>query len=1307
LTEPWRELERAVPLQGVLGYLNFSEGRPDARFQRGLSDAWAFLAARGVQLPGATLHEALRARLAELKASGTAAFKDVRQAEAVLTLVFDKILPAYRAHHADLLFHQSDADLWQPYFLARVFEAVLAQGPLHQGEHQVVTGVVNRLNDYVGHRPIAVLENRQRGEPYDHERVRPIPLYLRGVGPAAGRYRELIAKAFDILTTTERGLLEEACFDPALLDELAVDPRAYDHGHPSNKRPNYIFGEWDPHQIDNRGRYRRFVLRQITLDALLDRPQRPGDLPREEALVESAAVLAGTILMAAGVSGAGPDGHDSSTTLGNLIPRIARYRDRFYDGLLAKITGRHGERLRQEAKATHQPFGGARQDLNQYLARHRALQLQQRHLALLLAVMGYADASRRQAARIPAASVRLLSEIHIHLTTGRLQIEAGTPLRAAEQLPMVAALLLRGIACGALPDPWNILGFQGLYPLFLAMEDSVRDTRIDELIAVVEQTLYLYSRLISEAAAAGEAALREKLSGDLGRLAAWWDQFATADVGDVRHVRGAEVIASTEHVAAALTHWRQRGQTAADLAFWQRHLEGFRSPKAFALVVEALLDKEDYRAAMGLLMGWLGRAEQAPLEDGGHSFHALALRWMLGVCRLAARQHGAATRSDVPFSPWDLAVRFLDLLEANADELWQVPRLDVTGLGDQGDVAEEVEDLYEAAYEGVTYEDSTDDEVEAEVLEVGPQRDFDLEEEGRRLEKRLHFLSTVARLWSIAGRLTREQPPAGLGSEALAIVHHWLARARHNYQALLALTDAIHEHPIPEPTGATESLVEYNRRRDVKEHLLHIAIAACLDTALTVGSLQGRAQSLQQAPEAPGPVPKAAPGRPAWEPLLVRLEEVLWAGDAPAARQLIPAFLDLFQQEPLLYVPLAAGGSPRPILRATIAQMILRALAANLPRLGLLRETLLVVQTAHAMEQAQPPESFRVTEFGRLFQTALQGAVEAATDAAGPAGEAALLPLLEKLVHPFMALWSQHSQTFLVGILETVRTEAEWQGLCDFIRRYGRDLFHVRFLAPGNLRGILQRGIGAYLRSLKEQPDTNNASRLVEDLDDAIPQAEAERRLHVILQALLENYEEYKDYNATAPQSDYGDNLHVLLDFLRLKASYDRHAWQLRPLALVHEVLARSQPAAAARWQERFAQVTEPEAGRQLERLAELERAHGLRLRTVADRLSERFVKPLALDRLCALIPRAMEAAGRPGADVALAQLETELRPHLENPTGVGLDVPAWLQRLEATVQQTRAARTAIAGLAEELFRIPKVVVPLEELRQQLEDWGK
>src|SRR5207247_1360290 len=182
---------------------------------------------------------------------------------------------------------------------ARVLEAVLRQrGPWAERE-RIVAGTLQVLNDFVGHRPIATLETRPEGEPYEHERVRPIPLYLRGAGVAWGRYRELIAKALEILEATAAALLREAHFDPSLLDELALDPRAYDFDHPADTRPNFVFGEWDPHCLDGQARYRRFVLRQITLEALWQRVENPGTVDRNEALTEAAAVLAGTMLMAA------------------------------------------------------------------------------------------------------------------------------------------------------------------------------------------------------------------------------------------------------------------------------------------------------------------------------------------------------------------------------------------------------------------------------------------------------------------------------------------------------------------------------------------------------------------------------------------------------------------------------------------------------------------------------------------------------------------------------------------------------------------------------------------------------------------------------------------------------------------------------------------------------------------------------------------------------------------------------------------------------------------------------------------------
>jgi hypothetical protein len=364
------------------------------------------------------------------------------------------------------------------------------------------------------------------------------------------------------------------------------------------------------------------------------------------------------------------------------------------------------------------------------------------------------------------------------------------------------------------------------------------------------------------------------------------------------------------------------------------------------------------------------------------------------------------------------------------------------------------------------------------------------------------------------------------------------------------------------------------------------------------------------------------------------------------------------------------------------------------------------------MEHAQPLPGPRVTEFDRLFHFACQAVIHAVVDTAEaaptPPTEASLVELLETVVEPFLALWVEHSKTLRVSVLEAVDTDADWGRLRGFIQRYGADLFHARFMTLGNLRGILHRGVGAHLDYLAENPDPLHPVRLLGDLGRAIARPEAERFLALILQAVIENYEEYKDYNTTTPQSDYGENLFALLTFLRLKASYDRHAWQLRPLLLAHEVLARRRSPVAARWQEQVADLTEEAAEEHVDQLARFEKAHGMVLRTVGDRLRERFVKPLALDRLCALIEPSMDEARNPeGGQTAFAELEAGLLEFSDTPAGVGLDVPDWLRRLAAEVQRVRMARTAVASLAESQFQVPKAVVPLEELGQQMRDWEK
>ncbi|MGD0901036.1 MAG: hypothetical protein ABR915_24665, partial [Thermoguttaceae bacterium] len=873
--------------QEILGYLNFSSGASDPKFLGNLNHLFGFLQG-GPEMTEPTwkvLRQVLQATLDGLHGRSEA-FREVDQAEAVLDLVFESVLPAYRRFHADLLFHQTDESLFQPLFLGRVFEAVLTGGGPWDQADRITSEAISRLNDFLGHRPVAVLRTQQKIQPYAHEWVRPIPLWIRGVGVAAGRYHDLVEHALAVLEETDSSLLFEAMFDPALLDELALDPRAYDFDHPANKRPNYLFGQWDLGTLDNSGRCRRFVLQQVSLDAMLQRIDGRGNLPYEEILYEESAVLAGTMLMGAGVSGNRPDAHDSGVTLATLVVRIAEYRDAFYEKLLARLSGGHAERLRAEAAALRQPLGGARQHFNQCLAWRRAQQVQHVHLAQLFARMGYPEAAARQLHVVPVASARIKCDIRCRLTAAARHIVTArvsaarcaggpasdpTPLleRAAALLEEVEGLVHRGIECGALVDPWNILGFGGQYSLFPSPENSVYDQRVDELIALVAEIFDVYVLIRKEAAAAGSAAIEPLVAARMEALAAWWDKFATTEVGSIESISGRETCESADHVAAALRAWHEAGTAAGDLAFWRSRAEHFRSPNAYALVVDALLEQRDPVASMALVVQWLSQADEIPLVEENYSFHALAMDWMeelwaadeesenseKGEKKEKSLAGGLARRDEegeksqkgkngrrAPIDRWGLACKFLDYLEANAEQYWEVPQFELAlpapaaGAGEEP--ADEGGDLFGAAYEGMTYRDSTDDGFEGEMLEGGltgsEATDFELLVEAERIVGRLSLLATLAQLWKLAA-VASFGPPADGGYPPARprdqVLGAWLGRAAENREALLRLLADVHRYRIPPPHGTQESLVEYDRRRGVKEMLLEQIIATCVETA--------------------------------------------------------------------------------------------------------------------------------------------------------------------------------------------------------------------------------------------------------------------------------------------------------------------------------------------------------------------------------------------------------------------------------------------------------------------------------------------
>jgi hypothetical protein len=1323
------DLDQQKGVQEILGYLNFSSGTPDPRFLASLNvlfgriEESADAAVKGTvpfsltrksgQSPGdepawQALARVLREGLAHLRGTSDA-FRRVEQAEAVLQVVFERALPAYCRHHADLLFHQTPEQLFRPLFIGRMCEAVLQQGGPWDQTDRIVTGALAQLNDYLGYRPVPVLRTEQKIQPYAHEWVRPIPVFVRGAGVAAGRYRALIEKALAILQATDPTILFQAFFAPELLDELAVDVRAYDFDHPNNKRPNYIFGQWDLSRLDLSGRCQRFVVQEVALEAMLGRVENRGKMPYEEALFEAAAVLAGTMLMGSGVSGNRPDAHDSTVNLNTLVQRIAVYRDAFYEQLLQGMEGPHAERLRAEAAALRQPFGGARQQFNHHLARLRAAQLQHVSLARVFARMGYTEAAMRQVRVVPVPAARMRCDIHCRLTAAHLDIERGRLEPAAARLPEIEDLLFRAIDCGAMADPWSVLGFGGQYSLFPSPENSIHDQRIDELIETVGEILALYVRVEKEAAAAGQTALQAAMSDALDRFARWWDKYATVEVSGVERVSGRETKDSADQVAGTLRAWHAAGTAAGDLAFWRERAEDFRSPKAYSLVVEALLEHRDPVAAMALLVHWLSQVEEISLAEENYSFHELALLWMEDLWQPSAKLAAVAVQPEVPPAErWKLTRKFLDYLEANADEYWRVPDFELAGEAVGDDELLEEEDgededggLFGAAYEEVTYRDSTDDGFDSSLFEVGENAtDVELLSEAERLINRLTFLTTVAELWKLAAvaSLSAEVPPP----ERDDVLANWLKQAIANRKQLLELLTAVQRYHLPPPRGTHESLVEYDRRRTIQDTLLEQIVGTCIETddaARMVRAAMGRR----------GPLPEAR----GWEKTVNRVLHAAMHGDAKAVRAAWASLNDALLKQPLLYVSLARGGNPLRIVASRSILRVLRRLLTYLPRLGLLQETCWLIETVQDMELDHPVGPGAITEFDQVFEVGCKAIVRGLVlssetwkaskrraTATGP--EAELIGYLEETIEALLRSWLTHSRGVRLSVLETVRDSNRWTSLKRFIERYGHDLFTQRFMNLANLRAILHEGVDAFLESLSQEPNAAEEFRLLAELDGPLPREEAAHWLTVAIEAVAENYGEYVDYNTTTTQSDRGEMLYTLLDFLRVQAEYGRVAWNLRPIALAHEVLVRcGRETAAEIWRDAVVQRTASIADEHLKRMARLVKKYGMRLRSVADRLGERFVRPLMIDRLRGLVRPAIDELRNETDTGAFARLEKEIAEFAKDVTGAGYELPSWLEALEDEVDRVHSEADDDDAL-DPLLRLPQVRLTLDEARRQV-----
>ncbi len=170
-----------------------------------------------------------------------------------------------------------------------------------------------------------------------------------------------------------------------------------------------------------------------------------------------------------------------------------------------------------------------------------------------------------------------------------------------------------------------------------------------------------------------------------------------------------------------------------------------------------------------------------------------------------------------------------------------------------------------------------------------------------------------------------------------------------------------------------------------------------------------------------------------------------------------------------------------------------------------------------------------------------------------------IIPILEQLTEVLLGSWLSHSRTLRLSVLETVDHPNHWKRLVSFIEKYGSGLFTQQFLKLGSVRAILHQGVATWLEQAKEDGDHEEVNPILEAIERGeLPAEEAHRCLSIVLETIIDHFTEYRDYNSTTTQSDRGEMIYMLLDFLRLRVRYDRVSWNLKPVFWAHEVLVRS-----------------------------------------------------------------------------------------------------------------------------------------------------
>ena len=114
-----------------------------------------------------------------------------------------------------------------------------------------------------------------------------------------------------------------------------------------------------------------------------------------------------------------------------------------------------------------------------------------------------------------------------------------------------------------------------------------------------------------------------------------------------------------------------------------------------------------------------------------------------------------------------------------------------------------------------------------------------------------------------------------------------------------------------------------------------------------------------------------------------------------------------------------------------------------------------------------------------------------------------------------------------------------------------------------------------------------------------------------------------------------------------------------------------------------------------------LQEQYSIQMATVSQRLNERFVHPMHVDRLVSLVPSAMHDPDKEAAQRSFEMIENYAESLTQQPIGVGFELPGWITALQREVESTAGSEwsgdaSGGAGL------VSSPAADLESLREQL-----